>query len=53
MSVKIPERPGSFLQLYETIGGRSITEFSYRYNHDDEASVMMSFKVYKRDEYLY
>lgn len=44
VSVRIPERPGSFLQLYNTVGRRNITEFSYRYNRDDAAAILMSFK---------
>ena len=46
VSVQIPERPGSFLQLYQTVAPRYITEFSYRYNSDTDAHIMMSFKVW-------
>ena len=45
ISVVIPERPGSFMRLYEVIHPRSVTEFCYRYGHADEAHVLMSFEV--------
>lgn len=32
LGVTIPERPGAFKLLCETISGRSITEFNYRYS---------------------
>lgn len=32
LGVSIPERPGAFKQLCETINGRAITEFNYRYS---------------------
>jgi threonine dehydratase len=31
LAVTLPERPSSFLRFCELIGGRSITEFNYRY----------------------
>ncbi|TPX43755.1 threonine ammonia-lyase [Chytriomyces confervae] len=39
ISVKIPERPGSFLELYGAIDPRPVTEFSYRYISDLENDV--------------
>ncbi|WP_440996505.1 threonine ammonia-lyase, biosynthetic [Arhodomonas sp. SL1] len=38
-AVTIPERPGSFREFCETIGNRSVTEFSYRYADADAAHV--------------
>jgi threonine dehydratase len=45
MSVNIPDRPGSFRQLYNFIYPRNVTEFCYRYNGTDRASVFMSFQA--------
>ncbi|KAG9300437.1 hypothetical protein G9A89_010062 [Geosiphon pyriformis] len=44
-SVIIPERPGSFIQLYNHIHPRPITEFSYRYSDSENAWIYMSFRV--------
>lgn len=43
MSVRIPERPGSFVKLHDIIHPRATTEFSYRYSSDVEAHVITSF----------
>jgi len=40
----IPERPGSFLELYRYIFPRNVTEFSYRIS-TDRASIFMSFQA--------
>jgi threonine dehydratase len=45
ISVVIPERPGSFWQLYCLMYPRNITEFSYRHNGSDEANVFVSFQT--------
>lgn len=42
MAVGIPERPGSFKQLYDLVRPRNVTEFSYRGNGSDKANVFMS-----------
>ncbi|KAJ1556703.1 hypothetical protein HK405_002080, partial [Cladochytrium tenue] len=47
LSVRIPERPGSFLQLYRAIHPRAVTEFAYRFADPDEAVVFMGFQVAK------
>jgi threonine dehydratase len=44
LAVKIPESPGSFRQLYSTIWPRNVTEFSYRYESDQEANIFISFQ---------
>ncbi|RKP34784.1 tryptophan synthase beta subunit-like PLP-dependent enzyme [Dimargaris cristalligena] len=49
MSVLIPERPGSFLKLHDTIFPRNITEFSYRYSDPEKAYIYMSFNVQHRE----
>uniref|UniRef100_A0A6B2L2A2 Threonine dehydratase n=1 Tax=Arcella intermedia TaxID=1963864 RepID=A0A6B2L2A2_9EUKA len=43
ISVKIPEVPGSFRQLYEQIFPRNVTEFSYRYQESSFAHIFLSF----------
>lgn len=42
MAVGIPERPGSFKELYDLVRPRNVTEFSYRGNSSDQANVFMS-----------
>ena len=49
ISVLIPERPGSFQELYSKIYPRNVTSFSYRYKEDTDAYIFMSFQT-KRDE---
>ncbi|CAG8501052.1 4628_t:CDS:2 [Ambispora gerdemannii] len=50
-SVIIPEHPGSFIQLYNHIHPRPITEFSYRYaDHSEQACIYMSFGVQNREK---
>jgi len=44
MSVAIPERPGSFRELYSIIHPRNVTEFSYRCNGSDRANVYVSYQ---------
>lgn len=48
ISAIIPEKPGSFMALYDTIAPRSVTEFSYRYSNDKDAHIIMSFEVSDR-----
>eukprot|EP01038_Epipyxis_sp_PR26KG_P005145 gene5145-7165_t len=45
MSVTIPERPGSFRDLYSLIFPRNVTEFSYRHNNTGNANVFFSFQA--------
>jgi len=42
LAVTIPEQPGSFLHLCETLGSRSVTEFSYRYQNTRGAQLFVS-----------
>jgi len=54
IAVQIPERPGSFLELYQNIFPRNVTEFAYRIS-DCDASIYMSFQATStadRDEVL-
>ncbi len=45
LAVKIPERPGSFRHLCETLGGRSITEFNYRMGDADQAVIFVGLNI--------
>mmetsp|Transcript_12852 Transcript_12852/g.24128 ORF Transcript_12852/g.24128 Transcript_12852/m.24128 type:complete len:585 (-) Transcript_12852:57-1811(-) len=42
--VKIPETPGTFRKLYSLIWPRNVTAFSYRYESDGEAKILISFQ---------
>jgi threonine dehydratase len=44
LSVTIPETPGSFRALYSLIWPRNVTEFSYRYESDGHARILISFQ---------
>ncbi|MGZ8136453.1 MAG: threonine ammonia-lyase, biosynthetic [Methylococcaceae bacterium] len=41
LAVSIPEAPGSFLNFCKLLGGRSITEFNYRYFNATQAQVFV------------
>ena len=44
LAVTIPESPGSFRALYSLIWPRNVTEFSYRYESEGDAHVLISFQ---------
>eukprot|EP00927_Polykrikos_kofoidii_P081321 TRINITY_DN7857_c0_g3_i1.p1 TRINITY_DN7857_c0_g3~~TRINITY_DN7857_c0_g3_i1.p1 ORF type:complete len:612 (+),score=123.43 TRINITY_DN7857_c0_g3_i1:113-1948(+) len=44
IAVQIPERPGSFIELYECIYPRNVTEFAYRIS-SATADIFMSFQA--------
>jgi threonine dehydratase len=44
LAVTIPETAGSFRQLYSAIWPRNVTQFSYRYESDEEANIFISFQ---------
>ena len=50
MSVRIPEKPGSFKKFCTMLGAKSITEFNYRYSDPKEAHVFVGVSVRNRDE---
>ncbi|KAJ1554830.1 hypothetical protein HK096_001206 [Nowakowskiella sp. JEL0078] len=52
VTVIIPEKPGSFMQLNEVVYPRAVTSFSYRYSDKNEAHVIMSFRVQDRQPEL-
>lgn len=44
LAVTIPETPGSFRRLYSLIWPRNVTEFSYRFESEASANVLLSFQ---------
>ncbi|KAJ1720698.1 threonine deaminase [Coemansia erecta] len=48
LSVVVPERPGSFLQLHDVVYPRAVTEFTYRYGDAARARIFMSVEVADR-----
>jgi threonine dehydratase len=44
-AISMPEKPGTFLKLYENIYPRNVLEFSYRYSDNKEANIFISFAV--------
>lgn len=51
MAVTIPEQKGSFLKFCQLLGGRSITEFNYRYANADNACIFVGVRLTRgRDE---
>ena len=44
-SIKIPERPGSFLKLCKVFGRAQITEFNYRFSSKEDANVLVGIKT--------
>lgn len=51
LSVIIPEQPGSFAKLIDTINPHNVTEFNYRYAHAKSANIMLGveFAAARRD----
>ena len=45
IAVTIPEKAGSFQTFCNLLGKRPITEFNYRYGHDDQAQIYVGVKV--------
>ncbi len=45
LAVKIPEKPGSFKQFCQAIGGLNITEFNYRYADSQEAVIYVGVEI--------
>lgn len=44
LACTIPEKPGTFRALYSLIWPRNVTEFSYRYESEGEAHILISFQ---------
>ena len=50
-AVTIPERPGAFRSLYETLYPRNVTEFSYRLRSEESnAHIYLSFQPLETDD---
>lgn len=49
LAVRIPERPGSFRNLYSLIWPRNVTEFSYRFETEGNADIFISFQPVKKE----
>ncbi|CDM26683.1 hypothetical protein DTO013E5_9619 [Penicillium roqueforti] len=45
LSVKIPEKPGAFAKLVETVLPHAVTAFNYRYARADSADVLMGISL--------
>ncbi|KAJ4291490.1 threonine deaminase [Collariella sp. IMI 366227] len=45
LSVKIPEKPGSFAELINAIMPHAVTEFGYRYANEAEANVLVGISL--------
>ncbi|KAJ3388107.1 hypothetical protein HDU84_000267 [Entophlyctis sp. JEL0112] len=52
ITVKIPEKPGSFMTLYRAIHPHNVTGFSYRYGNPETATIVLSIKVTDRAQSL-
>lgn len=49
--ISIPEKPGTFLQMYQQIYPRNVLEFSYRYSDKETANILMSVSVNQLDDF--
>ncbi|CAG21852.1 threonine ammonia-lyase, biosynthetic [Photobacterium profundum] len=52
LAVTVPERPGAFLDFCHILGGRTVTEFNYRYNDDALANVFVGVRLMQGQEEL-
>ncbi|PJC85147.1 threonine ammonia-lyase, biosynthetic [Vibrio sp. HA2012] len=52
LAVTIPEEPGAFFKFCQVIGGRSVTEFNYRYNNDRLANIFVGVRLQGGQEEL-
>jgi threonine dehydratase len=50
LAARIPERPGSFRQLCESLGNRSITEFNYRMGDAEQATIFVGLHIKNANE---
>ena len=49
--ISIPEKPGTFLEMYQQIYPRNVLEFSYRYSDDKIANILISVSVNQQDDF--
>ncbi len=52
LAVTIPERQGAFIEFCDVMGGRSITEFNYRYHDTSSAQIFVGVKFANVEEEL-
>ncbi|MBV4369175.1 threonine ammonia-lyase, biosynthetic [Erwinia sp. BNK-24-b] len=45
LAVTIPEQKGSFLKFCQLLGGRSVTEFNYRFANPDNACIFVGVRL--------
>ncbi len=45
LAVTIPEKKGSFLTFCQLLGGRSVTEFNYRYTDEGKACIFVGVRL--------
>ncbi|BDH44078.1 L-threonine dehydratase [Salmonella enterica subsp. enterica serovar Choleraesuis] len=50
LAVTIPEEKGSFLSFCQLLGGRSVTEFNYRFADDRQASIFVGVRLSRGEE---
>ncbi len=50
IAVTIPEKPGSFKAFCQALGKRSITEFNYRFNRNDEAQIFVGVQTHPEND---
>ena len=50
LAVEIPERPGAFRAFCQTLGRRNVTEFNYRYSHQDRARIFVGVSLSRGTE---
>ncbi|MFK5894843.1 MAG: threonine ammonia-lyase, biosynthetic [Pseudomonadota bacterium] len=50
MAVTIPEQSGSFRDFCHTLGLRTLTEFNYRYSHNEKAQIFVGVRLDGGDE---
>ncbi|MDF7668006.1 threonine ammonia-lyase, biosynthetic [Orbaceae bacterium ESL0727] len=50
LAVTIPEQKGSFLSFCQLLGGRSVTEFNYRYHDEKSACIFVGVHISKPSE---
>ena len=51
LSIKIPEKPGSFLKLAKVFGKLAVTEFNYRKAHEKDAHVLVGIRTTSEDSF--
>jgi len=52
LSIKIPEKPGSFLKLAKVFGKLSVTEFNYRKADDKDALVLVGIRTSSEKSFI-